>query len=359
MYDERAERRKSRLLLAIALVALGTMLAAVVPSPYAIERPGPYVNTLGDVEVDGETMPVLEIADRDTYATSGILNLLTVSIVGSPDDPASWLRLLPALLDPSQRIAPVTEFYPEGVTVEQREAANTIQMNSSQAQAAAAAFTYLGEEVGVALYVGGVSEGSPAEGALEEGDRIVSIDGKEVADYPALRAAIVDAGAGAALTVGIERDGAPDDATVTAVVPDGGGEPLIGAQIAMQYELPTDVEIHLSQIGGPSAGMIFAIGLVDELTPDELLDGLTVSGTGTVTDTGEVGAIGGLEQKIWAASEAESDLFLMPLENCDAVPDRRPSDLTIAPVANMSEAIDAIQAVADGETPPGLERCAP
>ncbi|UOQ55811.1 PDZ domain-containing protein [Leucobacter allii] len=357
MYDERRERRRSRILLGVAIAACLVLLAALIPSPYAIERPGPVVDTLGDVEIDGERVPVITVEDRETYATSGVLNLLTVSILGSPEDPQSWLSLLPALLDPAQRIAPVTEFYPEGVTVEQREAATTVQMDSSQAQAAAAAFGALGEEVGTELAVGAVAEGSPADGVLEVGDVIVSVDGAAVPDFAALRERIVAAGAGQAVRLGIERHGEPRELPLVPETPEGEAEPIIGASIATVYALPAEVDISLSQIGGPSAGMIFAIGIVDELTPGELLQGLTVSGTGTIAGTGEIGAIGGLEQKMWAASGAGSDLFLMPLANCADVPDRTPSGLRIAPVADLDEALAAIGTVADGAEPAGLERC--
>ena len=117
------------------------------------------------------------------------------------------------------------------------------------------------------------------------------------------------------------------------------------------------MEIQLEDIGGPSAGMAFSLAMYDRLTPGEMLDGMTVSGTGTMADTGEVGPIGGLEQKMWAAARAESDLFLMPLGNCADVPERIPDGLRVAPVATLTEAIDAIETAASGDTPAGLERC--
>lgn len=357
MQDDKLERLGSRALLGIAILACAMLLAAVVPSPYAIERPGPVVDTLGEVLINDEKIAVITIEDVETYPTSGELNLLTVSILGNPEQPKSWLSLVPALFDPSQRVAPVSEFYPRGTTVEQRETENTVLMDSSQAQAAAAAFRALGLDVGVELSVAGVSEQGPADGILETGDRLVSVDGRDIDDYGSLRSSIIGAGAGAELRFGIERDGEAREVVLTPRVPEGGTEPLIGALISTEYELPAEIDISLSEIGGPSAGLVFALAILDRLTPGAMLDGLTVSGTGTVSDAGDVGAIGGLTQKMWAAQRAGSDLFLMPLENCVDLPDRLPQGLRIAPIETLDEAVGAIEAVAAGEEPAGAERC--
>lgn len=358
MNDDRIERRRLRIMLTIGLIACAVLLAALIPSPFAIERPGPVVNVLGEVRLDDDqTGPVISIDDAELFETEGELNLLTVSILGDPEHPKSWLSLLPALVDPAQRIAPVSEFYPEGLTVEQRASQNAAYMDSSQMQAAAAAFRQLGEPVPVELSVAAVIEGGPADGVLQEGDVLLTAAGEPVGDFAALRERVIAAGAGGSLVLGIERDGRAQEAVLEPQLPQGGDEPLIGASIASQYELPSDVDISLSQIGGPSAGLVFALAIVDRLTPGAMLDGLTVSATGTIDGAGKVGAIGGLTQKMWAADRAESDLFLMPMGNCGDLPDQRPDGLRIAPVATLDEAIAAVEAVAEGEEPAGVERC--
>ncbi|QIM16802.1 PDZ domain-containing protein [Leucobacter insecticola] len=357
MYHEDRERKRVRVLAATAVLACLTLLAAVIPSPYSIERPGPFVDTLGDATLEDETIPVIQISDLQTYPTTGELNLLTVSILGTPEHPLSWLSLVPALFDPSQRIAPRTEFFPEGVSEKERETANTAMMDTSQMQSAAAAFRELGEPVSIQLSVAGISEDGPAEGILEQGDVILTVGGQEIASFEQLRRVIVDAGADRPLAVTVLRGDEELSLTLTPRVPDGGDSPMLGAAISSSYELPAEVKISLSQIGGPSAGMIFAIGIYDLLTPGPLLDGLTVSGTGTISEEGDVGAIGGLAQKMWAASRAESDLFLMPLENCAELPDQIPAGLTVAPVSTLNEAIKAIETATSGGTPAGIERC--
>lgn len=351
------ERRRSRRSLVVAGLASALLLAAVIPSPYTIERPGPVVNTLGEVQIEGETQPVISLPGTETYPTTGELNLLTVSLVGSPEHPVSWLSLVPAVIDPTQRIQPRSMFFPEGSTLEDREAQGTVQMQSSQAQAAAAAFRELGHEVPVELTVAAVSEGGPAEGVLRDGDVLTAIGGTPITDFAGLRAAIVAAGADSELALAIERDGDAREVTLTPQIPEGGGDPLIGAVIATSFELPMEVDISLAEIGGPSAGMIFALAIIDQLTPGAMLGDLTVSGTGTVTDAGVVGPIGGLEQKLWAAARADSDVFLMPVANCGDLPKRQPSGIEVVPVETLDEALAAIEAAAAGTPVQGIERC--
>lgn len=358
MDDGSGERRRSRLLLTTAILACVALLAALVPSPFVIERPGPVVDTLGEVAVEDQPVPVIGVEGAPTFPTTGELNLLTVSILGDPEHPKSWLSLVPTLFDPAQRAAPVGEFYPQGVTVEQREEENAVLMDSSQAQAAAAAFRAMGEDVDVELTVAGVSEDGPAAGLLETGDRIVSLDGRAVADFGELRGGIAEAGAGVEIRVGILRDGEEREVPLTPRLPETGSQPLIGAMISSSYALPAAVDVSLSRIGGPSAGLVFALAILDRLTPGPLLDDRVVSGTGTITDAGEVGAIGGLTQKMWAAARADSELFLMPVDNCADLPRRLPPGMRIAPVASLDEAIEAIDALTAGEEPAGIERCA-
>lgn len=357
MYDERRERRKMRVLLGVAFLASLVLLAMVIPSPYIIERPGPVVNTLGDVMIKNKKVPVIGITDDKTYPTTGVLNLLTVSIVGGPEHPASWLSLLPAVVDPSQRIAPQSEFFPEGETEKGREAQNTALMNNSQMQAAAAAFRQLKRPVSVQLYVADVSDKGPSKGVLRTGDVLLGVNGKRVTDFAKLRQAVIASGADMPMQLAIERDGKEQDVAVTPRIPEGGKEPMIGAVLSLKYQLPAQVDIHLSEIGGPSAGMVFALGIYDQLTPEPLLDGLTVSGTGTISDSGQVGPIGGLAQKMWGAQRAGSDLFLMPIENCNDLSTEIPSGMTVAPVETLDEAIKAIETLRSGGVPAGIERC--
>lgn len=353
-----APRPRSRLLLAVAIAAGAVLLAGVIPSPYVIERPGPTVDVLGSIEIEkGEPRPVIEIDDVDVFEDEGSLRLLTVSISGSREHPKSWLSLLPGLVDPAQQILPVDEVYPEGESEEERTEYNAALMEDSQEKAAAAAFEYLGNQVPVTLTVAGVADGSPSDGVLQEGDVILAVGDLSDVSYAQLREEIARNGAGTPLKIAVERDGERVDLDITPELPEGGEEPMIGAVLQTDYDLPHEVDIALADIGGPSAGLVFTLGLIERLTPDSLLDGQQVAGTGTINASGQVGAIGGLEQKMWAASRAGSELFLMPLANCADLPEEIPGDLHVAPVATLEEAVAAIEASAAGEEPRGVEAC--
>lgn len=346
--------RENRTESVVAAVALVVLAAAMIPSPYAIERPGPVVDVLGTVPVEGEDVPVLTVEGEADAAAEGKLNLLTVSIAGSPQRPLNWMALVPALFDPSQMVAPVSQFYPEGITVEQREEVTSLQMDASQVVSATAAFRAIGLDVGVSLSVGDVDEAGPAAGILEVGDELVSVNGQKLTSFDQL---IETVSVGTApLTFELVRDGKAVTEQVTPKVPTGGDEPRLGIIVSTSYELPHEVDISVPQIGGPSAGLIFGLAIMDRLGEGPDLGGLTVSGTGTLSENGEVGPIGGLTQKAWAASGADTDLFLMPIGNCADVKDF-PDDLNVAPVATLEEAVDAINAASAGERVPGLERC--
>lgn len=355
--DLKREQRTTKWMLGIAFAAVLVLLAAVIPSPFSIERPGPVVDTLGTMELKGKATPVVSISGQKSYPTSGELNLLTVSISGTPDEPASWLSLVPALIDPSQRIAPRSEFFPEGVTTKQRTQMNTVEMDSSQKTAAAAAFHELGQEVPTQFSVAQVGEKGPAHGKLESGDRLLTVNGKPISDFDVFRRQVAATKPGEALTLGIERKGQARSVEVVPVHVEGAEAPMIGISVSLNIELPAKVNYSLENIGGPSAGLAFSLAIYDKLTPGGLLKDMTVSSTGTMSATGAVGPIGGLEQKMWAASRAGTDLFLMPVGNCADVPKQIPGGLEVVPVANLHEAISAIKLKNSGGSLQGISRC--
>lgn len=333
------------------------LLGASIPSPYVIERPGPVVNTLGDVEIDGKVRPVIDISGAQTFAHEGALNLLTVTIVGNQDKPLSWLALVPTLFDHTQELRPIEEVFGDGRSVEEREESNKILMDSSQATATAAALTNLDIKFDSEVLVGAVIADSPSENVLQEGDRLLRINGDLVTGSSMLRAIIVDYEPEKEVELTVVRAGTERNISIAPVRQEGQTSAEIGVLLQTSYEFPFEVDIALERIGGPSAGMMFALGIYEELTEESLTGGLIVSGTGTVNDAGEVGAIGGLTQKIWGAQQAGSELFIMPLANCASLPQNLPKNMQISPVANTTEAIAAIGAVGEGKTPPGIDRC--
>jgi PDZ domain-containing protein len=341
----------------LVLAVVGAVLFAMAPSPYVVERPGPAFDTLGEVtNSDGDEVALIDIPDETTYPTSGELNLLTVYVDGSRERPLAWLEVAGSWFDPSRTILPIDVVYPDGQTDEEADAQSAAAMSSSQQDSVAAALTELGIDFDSVMVISGVIDGTPAEGVLEVGDEVLAADGIAIENVEELRAVIVDAGIGANVVLEIVRDGAELDVNVVPVA-GSEGSPVIGVYGGARYEeFPIEVNIQLENVGGPSAGMMFALGIYDKLTPGELTGGENIAGTGTIVGSGEVGAIGGVIQKMYAARDAGADWFLSPVANCDDVVGNIPSGIEVFAVSTLDEAIAAVESIADGDTSQ-LARC--
>lgn len=349
--------RISRFWVAFGLVALVILLASTIPSPYAVERPGPVVDAFGTIETEaGDDVPVVSVEGAQTYPTSGALNILSVSISGTPERPVDWLTIAGALFDPTRSIVPVSSVFPEGMTSEERTKRNAAMMEASQNAATVAALEALDRPVDVTLEVAEVVANGPAAGRLEVGDVILRANGVEVADLPELREVIGAVPQGDAVSLVIERDGDRRQVSLTPTTASDGSR-VIGISVRESFTFDFDIDLELDTIGGPSAGLIFTLAIYDVLTPGALTGGIDVSGTGTIDSAGRVGPIGGLTQKLWGASRAGTSLMLMPLDNCADLPSRLPDGMSVVPVATLDEALDAIEAAAAGRETAGVERC--
>ncbi|QEV99658.1 PDZ domain-containing protein [Microbacterium caowuchunii] len=357
-------RRMSRATLAgvwalvVALLALLGM--SFLPSPYVIERPGPVYNTLGEVtDAEGEDVPLITVVGSQTYPTGGSLDLLTVQVVGSPERRLSWVDVALAWFDPTKAVVPMEQIYPTGQSSEQRTQQNATLMVDSQQDATAAALHYLGYDVDPRLEVSIVAEESAAAGVLEPGDVILEVEGEPVTRLSALRETI-NAGAGAPVSFLVERDGRQETVSVT---PDEGtgdaaGTWQVGISVTTVYDFPIDVEIQLNNVGGPSAGMMFALGMIDVLTPGELNGGAHVAGTGTIVTDGTVGPIGGIRQKLWGAVDVGAEYFLAPSDNCGEVAGHVPDGLQVFAIATLDDAVSVLEAIADEAPLDGFPTCA-
>lgn len=341
-----------------ALIALTIILFGIaIPSPYVISKPGPVVNTLGEITVNGVAQPVIRF-DGEPVSVQGELNLLTVSRVGSPDDRLGWLELLPSLFNPSHELVPIEQVFRPGETSTEREQANQTMMENSQMTATAAALAVLGETYDVEVRVENIVDGSPAEGVLRVGDRIVEMNEESVTGMGMVRRHVLESDTGASVDLVVEREGVLVPLEVTPEWNEATRSHMVGIVMSAEYAFDRDIEFDVDRIGGSSAGMVFSLAIIAELGESDLLGDSVVSGTGTVDDAGAVGAIGGLPQKLWAASSAGTDLFLMPVSNCADLPERRPADMEIVPVSTLAEAVQAIQNYNSGIENLGVQRCA-
>jgi PDZ domain-containing protein len=335
-----------------------TVVVALVPAPYVIEQPGPVFDTLGNVEVGGEEVPLIDISGAETYPAEGSLNMLTVSISGSRENPLNWFQVATAWFDSSKAVVPIDNVYPVGVTVEQSNEQSQIDMQNSQQEAVAAALTDLGYDFTTTLQVAGVSDGSPADGELEAGDTIVSVNGETFSDVTGLKSTIAANGVDTPATVVVSRDGVEQTLEVTPVLSDSTTPtPIIGITVMGDFVFPIDVTIQLEKVGGPSAGQMFALGIIDKLTPGDLTGGADVAGTGTITGDGVVGPIGGIRQKMYGALRAGADYFLAPVDNCDEVVGHVPDGLTVFAVSQLSDSLAVLDALAEGTSTAELPTC--
>lgn len=351
--------RRARIGWSIVTVGvLGALGLSFIPAPYVIERPGPVFDTLGEVTVEDKDVPLISIPGQTVYPTAGTLDMLTVNVVGNREERPSWFEVIGAWADPSEAVVPLEAVYPEGESVEQSNEQSAVDMQNSQKDAIAASLTELGYDLDATLTIAGFSEGSPADGVLQVGDVIVSLNGDDPTDVTDLRSLVADNGTGAPATVVVQRNGTELTEQVTPVATEGGGSPpILGISVGTEYDFPFEVKIQLENVGGPSAGMMFALGIIDKLTPGTLTGGERIAGTGTITSDGQVGAIGGIRQKLYGARDAGAQFFLAPQANCGEVVDHVPDGLRVFSVATLEQAMTALEAVSSGDGLDELPTC--
>ncbi|KQO62914.1 YlbL family protein [Curtobacterium sp. Leaf261] len=347
----------------LIVVALVLALAAtVLPSPYLIELPGPVFNTIGTQQQgtgkNAKDVELIQVSGHETYPTKGALDMLTVSVDGTATQRPSWLAVIRALFTKSQAVIPASAIYPPGETTENVDKQDAADMQNSQQSAVAAALIHSGYDIDSRLKVGYVADGSAAAGVLKTDDVIESINGTSLttnSDTTRLTSLVRKNGTGTAASLVIDRDGTERTVSVTPKETDGA--PLLGIGVVESYTFPFDVKIALQNVGGPSAGMMFALGIIDEITPGQLNGGEHVAGTGTITANGQVGPIGGIRQKLFGAKDAGATIFLAPKSNCDEVVGHVPDGLDVYAVSTLSQATKDLGVISAGGDTSGLERC--
>ncbi|MFD8229735.1 PDZ domain-containing protein [Streptomyces massasporeus] len=353
--------RRTATMLASTLMLIALLCAGVfIPVPYAEMSPGPTVNTLGDH--DGE--PVLQIAGKKTYATSGHLNMTTVRVT-SADYRMNLVEAVYGWLAHDNKVVPHETLYPDGKTEEQSTQENAEEFSQSQESAKVAALKQLDVPVKSWVIVSTVVKGSPAEGKLHAGDVIKAVDGtavKEPADVAKLvtehkpgqevRFTIVPAKEQAAAEKEKRTPTKTQDITITTTTSDDTGEKraIVGISAGTDHTFPFTIDIKLADVGGPSAGLMFALGIYDKLTPGSLTGGRFVAGTGTIDDAGKVGPIGGIEMKTVGARAKGAQYFLTPADNCAAAAKDTPDGLTLIKVGTIKDALGALKDIRSGDT---------
>ena len=336
-------RRILTLIVALVPIVVFGLLLAVVTVPYVSLGPGPTFDTLG--QVDGKQ--VVDIKGTQTYPTTGHLDMTTVS---QRDD----LRLAEALtlwLSGQEQLMPRDLVYPPGTSREDVDKANDADFKQSEHNAEYAALEYLKYPVAVTVVT--VTDPGPSVGKLQSGDSVQAINGKPMATVEQFTSYLKSTKPGQTVTIHFRRKNAPQGVTqITLGSNKDRNYGFVGVSVTDAPWAPFAIDFNLANVGGPSAGLMFSLAVLDKLTTGHLAASKFVAGTGTIKPDGEVGRIGGIVHKMTAARDAGATLFLVPAENCYEANSGKVPGLQLVKVANLGAAVDALHTVTSGGQPP-------
>ena len=359
--EPRRRRRLRRAVVAGSFILVVALIAAVflVPVNAVIEAPGTTWNVLDNGSSSDQD--VLKVSGTETYPTEGALRMTTVSVSGCPGYPVTTADLIAAWFSADKRIVDRNEVCPQDQSAEQVEETGKAQMTASQDSAVIAALVETGKAGAMHLTVTEVTEQQTST-EIQAGDVLETITPQggqttTLASFSQLRELMTTIPEGTRVTLGVRRGDQKASAALTTIAPqEGTTGSLLGLSLKISVDSPVEATFGLSDVGGPSAGMMFALGVVDEITPGSLTGGKDISGTGTIDMTGQVGPIGGIQQKMAGARESGSTFFLAPASNCNEVTGHEPKGMQVFAVNTLHEAVAATEAIASGNTS-GLATC--
>ena len=335
-------RRNAVLVTGAVLLLVFGVVGALLPVPYVAQVPGPTYNTLGDI--DGR--PIITVDGRDRNDTSGNLNLTTV---GVPQRPLTLVGAVQGWFDSEVTVVPREQVYPSGKSQKETQQANRQAFLTSEQAARTAALTQLGYPEKVVVQ--DLAEGSPSQDRLQAGDAIDAVGGTPTPDTAALSAALAAIPPGTSVPIAYIRLGQPGTTTVTTRKAATGEGSALGVMVLQSPYAPFTVDIRVDDVGGPSAGLMLTLGILDLVGDTDLTAGAVVAGTGTIADDGTVGPIGGIPLKLISARDLRAALFLVPADNCaEALANAQPG-LPMAKVASLGDALTALGDLRAGRTP--------
>ena len=343
----------------VTLAVSGVLLAAfgvgvyLQPVPYAELTPGPTFDTLGSYQ----GTPLITITGHQTYTTHGELRMVTVGESGQDYQMPLGTALI-GWLSSDQVILPKETIYPPGTTQQQSDQQNAVDFTDSQDSAITAALNVLGVKPnGSEVVIASVTSGTPADTHLQPGDIIKSINGTPITTggdtgTTEVQNAVQKVTPGQQITWVVSRGG-KNQTVATSTIKNSKGKAAVGIAVQTETTFPFDVSIQLNGVGGPSAGMMFALGIIDKLTPGGgLTGGKVIAGTGTIDASGNVGPIGGIQMKTIGARRDRATVFLAPADNCADAKANLPAGLELVKVSTLQDALNALTDIRDGKTPP-------
>lgn len=351
----------------VVLIALA-VFGATRSAPYVVKSPGPTYDVLGEqngteiiqiLDEDGNSLTANSASSSDSSgspssigSTDGELRMVTVSEAGGPGYSVTYWEVFLAFFDDAKYVYTYESLYSDTVTAEEVSELGKAQMSSSQTSAQIAALEYLGYEVEGTTIIAGTQADTPADGLLLEGDilREITVDSVtyELAEVTMLYEVLAKTPVGTEVVVAVERDGELEEVTLETSENSSGGSQL-GVYVTTEAQLPVDISISLERVGGSSAGMMFALGIIDKMTEGGIVSGVSIAGTGSLSYLGEVQAISGIVQKMHGALRDGAEYFLAPTANCSDVVGNIPDGLEVYSVSTLDEAVEAIQAISVGD----------
>jgi PDZ domain-containing protein len=339
----------SKLPLTLRLTLILLVSAAfLINTPYVILAPGQPQNILGSA---------ISISGTKVYPTDGKLSVTSV-MVTDPDSYMTGFDVLYNWINPDNAVLPRVDIYPPNESASDAFKLGAIEMQDSQLNATAAALKYLGYDFQAKLIIAKINRQSKAFNLLKLNDELLSVDNVKYESQAELAKQLESKKPGDQVLVKILRGGTTVIENQIELSEREDGSAFIGIGIKNEYEFPFKVNIKLAQTGGPSGGLIFALGVIEKLTQESLVRSRNIAGTGTITNSGKVGPIGGIAEKIIGANRAGVDLFFAPIENCEdlknietVLSNSERSRLKIVPVATLAEAVSILRMPSNTQYP--------
>lgn len=303
------------------------------------------------------TEPLISVEGAPTYGNDGAVDFLTVSMrqVTPIEVVASWVN-------PDLELRSQEEVLDKQTPDENRDL-NLRMMADSKDAAQYQALARLGYEIpakGTGAVIAKVVTGSPSEGLLVPGDVVVAVNAEPVMFNQQLVNIVGSTAPGLVLSLKVEPlhengDGALPARTVEVALGARESDPTKGYLGVstftrdLSFDFPVSVTIDSGQVGGPSAGLAFTLGILDVMTPGSLTGGLKVATTGTIALDGSVGRIGGMHQKVITARRRGVQLMLVPRSEIDEAR-KYANGLRIEPVDSLNEALAVLTTVGGGNS---------
>jgi Lon-like protease len=314
----------------VFVLALGLIVAGGwVRLPYYAVAPGPA----------REVAPLITVSGHPTYTSTGKMYMTTVSFYQ-----VTTFQAIQAWLDPNLSLIAKEVLYPPGTSVQQAQRQGISQMDQSKIDATYVVLTQLAgypKTHGDGALIEGVISGCPADGHLYSGDLITAIDGKPIHTSSAALKVLGSLPPTARITFHITAADQQQDISVVRRPCADSAKPLVGILTVDQFPFP--VSISSGDIGGPSAGLMYALGLYDLLTPGDLTGGRIIAGTGTLDLAGHVGPIGGIRDKVVAAERIGASLFLAPKDNMAELKGMNTGGMTAVSIGTFDDALKYLE----------------